>query len=356
MFPEEFVAKQVLAYSRRGDTVFDPFCGRGTTVLESLLQGRPSAGTDINPVAACVAAAKAAPPQLGSVIARLHELQEIFVGGSTRLTPPHDFFFSACFHPKTLSHVLFLRERLNWQTSRVDRFIAAVTLGCLHGESHKSPNCLSNRMPRTISTKPDYSVRWWAAKRCFAPERDAFVILRRMCELRLSAASLPLRGSVKMRDAREAARAFPRLRGRVKLIVTSPPYLDTTDYREDQWLRLWFLGGPAHPNPLVASDDRHTNSEAYWKFLTDTWSGCARLLASESVVVVRIGGTRLSKQELFTGLRESLKSGLAGSLVRPLHHGTTTEIRNRQTNVFRPGTESKRYEHDFAFAVSRKHV
>ena len=228
MFPEEFVSKQLLAYSRRGDTVFDPFCGRGTTVFESLLQGRPAYGTDTNPVAACVAGAKSDPPQLRSVLARLDDLGKSF----HQEHPAHlqsDEFFAACFHPRTLTQILHLRDRLKWRTSKVDRFLSAVTLGCLHGESHKSLNCLSNRMPRTISTKPDYSVRWWAANDCHAPDRDAFAIVRRLSEFRLSERALSLRGAVKLKDARRAGASFPSLAGKVKLIVTSPPYIDTTD-------------------------------------------------------------------------------------------------------------------------------
>ena len=38
-----------------------------------------------------------------------------------------------------------------------------------------------------------------------------------------------------------AGETFPKLKGRVTDFITSPPYLDTTNYREDQWLRLWFL-------------------------------------------------------------------------------------------------------------------
>src|SRR6266545_3718640 len=103
MFPEEFVSRQVLAYSRRGETVFDPFCGRGTTVLESLIQGRPAAGTDTNPVAACVAGAKAAPPSLRAVGQRLTKLQQLFSEAVPRSM--NDDFFAACFHERTLSQI-----------------------------------------------------------------------------------------------------------------------------------------------------------------------------------------------------------------------------------------------------------
>ena len=350
MFPEEFVARQIYAYTQRGDTIFDPFSGRGTTVFESLLHGRPAAGVDINPVAACISGAKADAPLLTSVDRRLRRLEEMAPDAHPLAAPAGDFF-SACFHPHTLQQLLFLRDQLDWKHARVDRFIAAVVLGCLHGESHKSRNCLSNRMPRTISTKPDYSVRWWIEKGYTAPDRDVFAVVRRMARYRLRHPPAALRGVVRRRDARGAAAGFPGLRGSVCLMVTSPPYLDTTHYAEDQWLRLWFLGGAERPTSRTDGDDRHTNLEAYWQFLTEAWAGCAALLRDDAVIVVRIGGARICKDDLLAGLRRSFVTGLASADVRTLHAGTTTAIRNRQTNVFRPGTTRERYEHDFAFRI-----
>ena len=75
------------------------------------------------------------------------------------------------------------------------------------------------------------------------------------------------------------------------------------------------------------------------------------LLRNDAVIVVRIGGTRVGKDDLLAGLRQSLADGLAGFEVCTLHAGATTAIRNRQTNVFRPGTTRDRYEHDFAFSL-----
>lgn len=353
MFPENFVAKQVLAHTERGEWVFDPFSGRGTTVFESLLNGRPAAGTDINPVAACVAGAKADSPTLRNVFARLDELES-----AVKSLPANDEvvatseFFRWCFHVSTLAELRYLRTNLNWQGSTVDRFIAAVTLGCLHGESHKTPNCLSNRMPRTISTKPAYSVKWWSARGLAAPERKTFDVLRTMVSFRLQAKRPELAGQVKLRDARFSGNAFPSLREKVSLIVTSPPYLDTTDYIEDQWLRLWFLGGPELPRGGVNRDDRHTRLDNYWKFLFEVWEGIQPLIKCGTHLVIRIGGTSVPKQDLADGLLHSLNAGFHGYCVKAVHVGATTEIRNRQTNVFRPGTSEGRFEHDFTFKVS----
>jgi hypothetical protein len=348
MFPEDFVAKQVLAYTERGDWVFDPFSGRGTTVFESLLNSRQAAGTDINPVAACVAGAKADPPTLRAALGRLKALEALYRAACATSVAERDApeFFQWCFHAKTYAEVSFLRTSLQWRTSKVDRFIAAVTLGCLHGESHKTPNCLSNRMPRTISTKPDYSVRWWFERGLEPPERRTFEILTTMVKYRLQSEAAPLK------DARQASRAFPSLAEKVGLVVTSPPYLDTTDYNEDQWLRLWFLGGPEQPHAGANPDDRHTNPDDYWSFLRETWVGLQPLVRRGTHVVVRIGGTRVRKEDLCDGLLSSLKTGLAGYRVKALHAGLTTEIRNRQTNVFRPGTSAGRVDHDFAFKVT----
>ena len=79
-------------------------------------------------------------------------------------------------------------------------------------------------------------------------------------------------------DARLAADVFPALAGNVTDVITSPPYLDTTNYREDQWLRLWFLGG----EPLVPrgrGDDRHYSKDIYWKFIQASMKGLGPLLA-----------------------------------------------------------------------------
>lgn len=48
-FPEELVRPCVLAGSRPGDTVLDPFCGSGTTGAVAIQEGRDFIGIDINP-------------------------------------------------------------------------------------------------------------------------------------------------------------------------------------------------------------------------------------------------------------------------------------------------------------------
>jgi len=344
MFPEDFVRRNLLAWSTPGDLVFDPFCGRGTAVFESLLNGRPALGCDANPVAVCISRAKCDPPTLASALSRLHELE-----GSYKAAQSENIkistFFRICFHPRTLSQILFLRSALRWRTRKDDCFIAAVTLGCLHGESHRTEYCLSNRMPRTISTKPDYSVRWWQEHGCRPPERDTFGVLRAMLRYRFESAPAPIRGKVVEGDVRSAARLLKSYLSRVKLIVTSPPYLDITNYQEDQWLRLWFLGGPPAPVAADAADDRHRKVDSYWQFLKEAWCGILPLLHASCQIVVRIGGTRLEPHELGAGLLGCINHDPRRQF--KLAECRTTQIKRGQKRSFGCTSPRSSVEHDF---------
>jgi len=349
MFPEAFVRRNVLAWSKRDDIVLDPFSGRGTTVFESLINGRKAIGCDTNPVAACLSMAKADPPALKAVLARIGELRKESARFSTRSAEVTDEFFTACFHQETLRQVLFLRKRLKWRESRVDCFIAALVLGCLHGESHRTEACFSNRMPRTISTKPAYSVRWWKKNGCLPPKREAFSILATAADYRYQSPLPPIRGRVMEGDARKASSLFRAYKEKVKLVITSPPYLDITDYHEDQWLRLWFLGGPMKPISGQGKDDRHRIVECYWQFLSEAWAGILPLLQDSAQVVVRIGGTRLGPDELKHGLLASLNSTGRKFWLREYRQ---SDIKNGQKRTFSARSPKAGIEHDFRFQMA----
>lgn len=349
MFPEAFVRRNVLAWSKPDDLILDPFSGRGTTVFESLLNGRKGLGCDTNPVAVCLSRAKADPPALTEVVERLMTLEKASRPFTSNAPEVTDDFFTLCFHENTLRQLLFLTKKLDWRDDRTDCFIAALALGCLHGESHKTELCFSNRMPRTISTKPAYSIRWWKQNECLPPERDVFSILRTAAEYRYQSDLPVIKGRVVEGDARRVGTLLHSYRNKVKLVITSPPYLDITDYREDQWLRLWFLGGAAKPMAGQGKDDRHRRVEAYWQFLREVWKGVIPLLDESAQVVVRIGGTRLAQEELQVGLLESLNS--TGHKFE-LMEVRQTEIKNGQRRVFQAVPQKASVEHDFRFKLA----
>ena len=75
MFPAPFVTRAVKTFTRRGDVVMDPFCGRGNPPFVAAALGRPAVAVDIQPVAWLFTAAKLARAlQPGRVLARLRTI------------------------------------------------------------------------------------------------------------------------------------------------------------------------------------------------------------------------------------------------------------------------------------------
>lgn len=342
MFPESFARTWIEKLSRSGDVVLDPFAGRGTAPFEALLLGRRGVGGDINPVAACLNRAKLSPPAQSSLNRRLRELERGFDRTSwRRAAAKASEFFRAAYHPRTLAQLLYLRSTLDWQERRVDAMLSALILGALHGEV-TSQRYLSNQMPRTISTKPDYSVRFWAERSLVAPERDAFSVLREAVTFRY-VSDLPERsGTAIFGDVRDLPRKWDL--DRPRLVITSPPYRAVTSYEEDQWLRLWFLGGADRPGKSnITRDDRHQAPGDYWRFIGDFWRVMSTLVAPSGHVVIRIGATGTSPEELKRQLKGSLIFTSRKTTVKSIEH---SEIGRRQTDAFRPGAKGCVFEVD----------
>ena len=59
--------------TKPGEVVYDPFMGRGTTVIETALLGRVPYGCDINPLSIFLTRPRLEPPSVEEVAARLHE-------------------------------------------------------------------------------------------------------------------------------------------------------------------------------------------------------------------------------------------------------------------------------------------
>ncbi len=348
MFPESFVEKH-LVYSKPGDLVLDPFSGRGTTGFQALLSGRRSISSDVSAVAACISKAKTNSPSQRDTLLRLTELETRYVEIDD---PAHeDAFYQACFAPNTLRQLTFLRSQLDWKQDDRDCFLAALAMGCLHGESHRSKRYFSNRMPRTIATKPDYSIRWWNKYNYQAPHRNVFDILRAEIAYRFDTGRPSGEARVALADVRDANSVFHDYKRQVRLVITSPPYLDTTHFQEDQWLRNWFVGGNLRPTKIGRADDRHTSKERYWQFLTDAWAGICELLShNEAIVVVRIGGSKIGFDEAREGILSSLAKGTERQTT--LKSASVSEIVRGQLRSFRPSALGTKREYDIVVALS----
>lgn len=354
MFPENFVRCAIKEYSNPGDFVFDPFSGRGTTVLEALLVNRYAYGCDINPVAYCISNAKADPPLLRNVLIRINVLKTEYSNLKTneiedkRLALPT--FFKRAFYHTTLREIIFLRDKLNWKQGRIDRFIAALLIGSLHGEMNKSKSYFSNQMPRTICLKPEYSLNYWKKRDLFPKKRNVFKILEERADFRLKKLPKYHRGRVALVDIRDAAKRFPGLKNKVNLVLTSPPYLNVTSFEEDQWLRIWFLGGKPYPTyKEISKDDRHVSKSSYWEFLKESWQGISPLLKEKAKIIVRIGGIKTKPEIIEEKLTLSLKKTFPG--IKQAKESQISRIENKQSRSFSSGAKGCKFEIDCYYSL-----
>jgi len=348
MFPESFPEYWISKLTKPGDFVLDPFSGRGTTPFCALLLNRRAVASDVNDVAYCLTKAKTNAPQLRGLVRRIDTLEREFDGRAWRHEAEQlPEFFHWAYHKRTLQQLVFLRRTLRWKAFKTDGMVAALTLGSLHGEADRSTAYFSNQMPRTISTKPAYSIRFWRDRGLRPPFRDVFDILQQRARFRYESEAPDGDCVALHRDVRKLSWSDVELPEPIRLVVTSPPYFDVTNFEEDQWLRLWALGGPPYPTRgRVSRDDRHGCEEHYWRFIADMWRCLGKVLASRAHVVIRIGSRRITSQRLVDGLNTAASfSQRATELVQ----SEVSDLKNRQTSSFLPGTKGCSREVDCHF-------
>ena len=115
--------------TKPGEIVYDPFMGRGTTLLEAALLGRRTAGCDINPLSQMLLAPRLAPPELSEVQDALGKID-----WNQPCEIPSDFL--AFYHPDTLRELCALRSHfLGIEIHPADAWIRMVATNRLTGHS-----------------------------------------------------------------------------------------------------------------------------------------------------------------------------------------------------------------------------
>lgn len=291
MFPTAFTDWAITEYTQPGDTVIDPFAGRGAAIFSAAIANRPAVGIDINPLAYVYSNAKLKPSARQAVTARLEALAE----NAERYRVAADAlpaFFHHCYTPQVREFLLAARAELNWRRASADRVLMALILISLHG---KTGSALSNQMRQSAAMAPDYSVRWWTERGSKPPEIDPFAFLSKRIAWRY-AHGAPQTGKSRVYLG-NSLHILPRLEqnmldgklAKSKLLITSPPYHNVTNYYYDQWLRIWLLGAPEHPATSVSNryGGKFSNERQYRQLLEAAFAKCRPLLADDATIYVR---------------------------------------------------------------------
>jgi hypothetical protein len=224
------------------DRVYDPFAGRGTTVIEAGLLRRKIVSNDSNPLSCILTRPRFFIPALREIEARLGEIH-----GAGDADPGMDL--SMFYHPRTLAEIVFLRSCLRTRREKgtedeVDAWIRMVATNRLTGHS---PGFFSvYTLPPNQAISPGRQKMINRRRRQSPEYRDTRALI-----LKKSKALLKTVGQGEKDRLRETGRSalfFSRDSrdtpgipdDSVQLTVTSPPFLDVVQYSKDNWLRCWF--------------------------------------------------------------------------------------------------------------------
>ena len=289
MFPLSF-PKRVLARAADTDgSVLDPFCGRGTTNMAARLRGMPTIGIDSHPLATAVTRAKLISTSPRAIIS---ELNSILDEPTDHGEIPSGDFWSLMYHAETLETIVHVRNNLIHNCRSAERIaLRAVILGALHGPLGKyTQSYLSNQSPRTYAPKPRYAVRFWKRNKLHPPRVDLTEIVSQRAK-RYYQTPIPTASSqVRCADSRDPKIFADLSHGPVGWVITSPPYYGLNTYLPDQWIRLWFLGGPPTVDYRRQNQLEHTSPEHYAQQLAQVWSNCRKVAKPGARMVIRFGG------------------------------------------------------------------
>ena len=291
MFPSSFADEVVRNYSSSGDTVLDPFAGRGTAVFSAASQGRHGIGIDINPLGYVYAKAKVETASPVQVVKKLEYILEASRSSDINIYELPQFFHM-CYSNNVCKFLLASRNNLLWKRSKIDRTLMALILVYLHG---KLGQTLSNQMRHTTAMSPVYSIKWWKERNLEPPEIDVydFMIKRINWRFLKGAPNIALSNcfladsKIKLKSLGKDVRSGKL--NKSSLLITSPPYQNVTNYYEDQWLRLWLLGYPDKPDPIQSNllGCKFRSSRSHFELLDGVFSASRDLLSEDATIYVR---------------------------------------------------------------------
>ena len=300
MYPPKLVHYFLQKYSEPGQTILDPFGGRGTTTLQARVEQRAAIGNDLSPLAYVLSKAKASPPSWPEIMGHIDRLEEEY-SDARRSKPEVSDDIRMLYREDTLEQLWFLRSRLleanltQWNV--LDSMVAAGIAGILHGTTREdgTSSYLSISMPNTFSMSPTYVRRYIAENGLEAPEQNVFDRLRDKLAFQYLDSNAGPDSVILNGDAGEVMRS-DLVAEKADLIITSPPYLKVVNYGTSNWIRLWWLGvddvstqAGAGRRELDSKLDHAHGYDKYEAFMLDIFKGASKALTPDGVAVFVIG-------------------------------------------------------------------
>ncbi len=246
-FPQLVRALLNMAGAGPHSVVADPLMGSGTTPVEAILSSCYPIGLDLNPLSVFMAQTKcemlaACPEALAESYAALRE-------AVLKARPPATVEAAPYFRRLPEADRTYL---LNWfpREALLDLDLIACEIEEVHYKAAKQLAWLSlSNVLRRVSWQKVDDLR---VRRELKPAEEIDAVREFLAELGRNVRTVlsfvvqetrksPVRCNLRLGDARDVGRVWARYKGRVKTVITSPPYATALPYLDTDRLSLVYL-------------------------------------------------------------------------------------------------------------------
>lgn len=234
-------------YSKKGDTVFDPFCGSGSVLTEGLRLKRNCIGSDLLDLSVSIAKIAVNMPERESIFEEWERVREsalcdcsLFADIKNKKEKGVNIEkLSQWFHPETFTGVLSIRSKVDIGSNNTNKAIIALILA-------GSLTSLSKRVSRGV-------LHWgWIADNVIPKPDDLYIVnpfeevdrrIRKLGNFIAAAGggglSKGLYCDIKRINWLDYKGEFNNKK--IDLLITSPPYPYSIDYTLAQRLTFYFF-------------------------------------------------------------------------------------------------------------------
>lgn len=221
------------------DIIYDPFSGRGTTLLEAAFLNRNLIANDINPLSKILLKPRLFIPTVRQIQERLNQI-------TINYAYKAEIDLSMFYHPKTESEIISLKKYLYEKAKNdyIDNWIKMVATNRLTGHSKGFFSVYT--LPPNQAILPERQKKLNIQKGQSPEYRDVKKIILKKSTSLLKDVNTTLAAQLKIIGEKGlflntcASNTQKIENNSIQLTVTSPPFLDVVQYANDNWLRCWF--------------------------------------------------------------------------------------------------------------------
>lgn len=268
-FSKEFVNDSIHKYIEGHGTILDPFAGVGTTLVESHLTGNDSMGFEINPYAffACNTKINSLHIDGSKFNNEIDRFSSFYLNNLTskytiQSKEPDGFKTKIDFYsPKVLHKVLILMDFIDTieDTTIADLFKLAFTSTMVKYSNYSYEPSLGTRKGSGKSDIMDADVREITIQKLMEFSKDIAWIKKSFVGKRIPKSTIVNDSFFNYKQH--------LAKGKIDLIITSPPYLNNYHYNRNTRPQIYWLGLAHSPKDMKPLEE--ANFGNFWQTVRD---------------------------------------------------------------------------------------